>query len=138
MVKNLTYTKIFELLIMMETYLKIEDIKFWSRVGVLDKERELGQLFSLDIFLWTNFDECSEKDNLETSIDYSLLIYSIKKLARNFSCYTIEKFSDKIINTLNKKFKPKRIKIILTKCNPPIPGFNGEVSIVKELKNYSE
>ena len=135
MVKNLTYTKIFELLKMMETYLKIEDIKFWSRVGVLEKERELGQLFSLDIFLWTNFDECSEKDDLETSIDYSLMIYSIKKLARNFSCFTIEKFSDKIILTLNKKFKPKRIKIILTKCNPPIPGFNGEVSIVKELKN---
>tara|TARA_B100000073_G_C23519351_1_gene487222 strand:+ start:191 stop:553 length:363 start_codon:yes stop_codon:yes gene_type:complete len=120
----------------METFLKIQDIKFWSRVGVLDSERELGQLFSLDIFLWANFDECSEKDNLATSIDYSILIDLIKNLARNFSCFTIEKFSDEILHTVNQKFKPTRIKIILTKCNPPINGFNGEVSIVKDLKNF--
>ena len=35
-------------------FLKIENIKLWARVGVLDEERELGQLFSLDIFLWTD------------------------------------------------------------------------------------
>ena len=40
----------------METFLKIENIKLWARVGVLDEERELGQLFTLDIFLWTDFD----------------------------------------------------------------------------------
>ena len=34
----------------METFLKIENIKLWSRVGVLEDERKLGQLFSLDIF----------------------------------------------------------------------------------------
>jgi len=35
---------------MMETFLKIENIKLWARVGVLDEERDLGQLFILDIF----------------------------------------------------------------------------------------
>ena len=40
----------------METFLKIENIKLWARVGVLDEERELGQLFILEIFLWTNFE----------------------------------------------------------------------------------
>ena len=34
----------------METFLKIENIKLWARVGVLDEERELGQIFILDIF----------------------------------------------------------------------------------------
>lgn len=34
----------------METYLKIKDIKLWARVGVLEQERDLGQLFSLDVF----------------------------------------------------------------------------------------
>ena len=39
----------------METFLKIENIELLARVGVLDEERELGQLFVLDIFLWTDF-----------------------------------------------------------------------------------
>ena len=43
----------------METFLKIENIKLWARVGVLDEERELGQLFNLDIFLWTDFENCT-------------------------------------------------------------------------------
>ena len=43
----------------METFLKIENIKLWARVGVLDEERELGQLFILDIFLWTDFEKCT-------------------------------------------------------------------------------
>ena len=40
----------------METFLKIENIKLWARVGVLDEERESGKLFNLDIFLWTDFE----------------------------------------------------------------------------------
>ena len=40
----------------METYLKIKDIKLWARVGVLEQERDLGQLFSLDVFLWSDFE----------------------------------------------------------------------------------
>ena len=46
----------------METFLKIENIKLWARVGVLDEERELGQLFILDIFLWTDFEACTVND----------------------------------------------------------------------------
>ena len=38
----------------METYLKIKNIKLWARVGVLEEERQLGQLFNLDVFLWIN------------------------------------------------------------------------------------
>ena len=119
----------------METFLKIEKIKLWSRVGVLDNERRLGQIFSLDIFLWANFEKCSLSDNLNSTIDYSLLIKAVKDHGRNFSCFTIEKFSETIINLINEKFETNRIKIILTKCNPPIDGFNGEVSIVKILEN---
>ena len=49
----------------METFLKIENIKLWARVGVLDEERELGQLFILDIFLWTDFGKCTVNDDIK-------------------------------------------------------------------------
>ena len=54
----------------METFLKIENIKLWARVGVLDEERTLGQLFSLDIFLWTDFEKCTVSDDVEKTVDY--------------------------------------------------------------------
>jgi len=65
-------------LLKMETFLKIENIKLWTRVGVLDEERELGQLFILDIFLWTDFEKCTVNDDIEKTVDYSKLVQILK------------------------------------------------------------
>ena len=116
---------------MKKNFIKIENIELWARVGVLDQERKLGQLFNLDILLWSDFDECSESDDIKATLDYSLIIQKVKSHSKNFSCFTIEKYSEEIIKIIQSGFDPDRIKIILTKLNPPIDGFNGKVSIVK-------
>ena len=126
--------KIFKLL-KMETFLKIENIKLWARVGVLDEERELGQLFVLDIFLWTDFEKCTVNDDIKETVDYSKLVQILKDQSKKIYCYTIEKYSKEILEIIDQEFKLSKIKIILTKCNPPITGFDGKVSIVRILEN---
>ena len=116
---------------MKKNFLKIEKIELWARVGVLDQERKLGQLFNLDILLWSDFDKCSDNDDIKATLDYSLIIKKVKSHSKNFSCFTIEKYSEEIIKMIQSGFNPDRIKIRLTKCKPPIDGFNGTVSIVK-------
>ena len=119
----------------MESFLKIENIKLWARVGVLDVERELGQLFSLDIFLWTDFENCTANDDIKKTVDYSKLVEILKGQSKIIYCFTIEKYSNAILEIINTEFKLSKIKIILTKCNPPIVGFDGKVSIVRILEN---
>ena len=119
----------------METFLKIEDIKLWARVGVLDKERELGQLFSLDIFLWTDFERCTLNDDIKKTVDYSKLVQILKEQSKKIYCFTIEKYSHAILEIIDQEFKLSKIKIILTKCNPPISGFDGKISIVRIIEN---
>ena len=119
----------------METFLKIENIQLWARVGVLDKERKLGQLFSLDIFLWTDFERSTINDDIKKTVDYSKLVQIIKDQSKKIYCYTIEKYSNAILEIIDQEFKIYKIKIILTKCNPPITGFDGKVSIVRILEN---
>jgi len=128
------HIKIFKLL-KMETFLKIENIKLWSRVGVLDEERELGQLFILDIFLWTDFEKCTINDDIKKTVDYSKLVQILKDQSKKIYCYTIEKYSNAILEIIDQEFKISKIKIILTKCNPPITGFDGKVSIIRILEN---
>ncbi len=128
------HIKIFKLL-KMETFLKIEDIKLWARVGVLNEERKLGQLFSLDIFLWTNFEKCTVNDDIKKTVDYSKLVQILKDQSKKIYCFTIEKYSNAILEIIDQEFKLSKIKIILTKCNPPIKGFDGKVSIVRILEN---
>ena len=119
----------------METFLKIENIKLWARVGVLDEERELGQLFILDIFLWTDYEKCTLNDDIKKTVDYSKLVQILKDHSKTIYCFTIEKYSNAILEIINKEFKLSKVKIILTKCNPPITGFDGKVSIVRILEN---
>ena len=119
----------------METFLKIENIKLWASVGVLDKERELGQLFSLDIFLWTDFEKCTLTDDIKKTIDYSKLVQILKDQSKKVYCFTIEKYSNAILEIIDQEIEISKIKIILTKCNPPIIGFDGKVSIVRILEN---
>ena len=128
------HIKIFKTL-KMETFLKIENIKLWARVGVLDKERELGQLFILDIFLWTDFEKCTVNDDIKKTVDYSKLVQILKDQSKKIYFYTIEKYSNAILEIIDQEFKISKIKIILTKCNPPITGFDGKVSIVRILEN---
>ena len=116
---------------MEDSYLEIKDIKIWARVGVLMEERKFGQLFSLDVSIWSDFRSCSIKDDLNLTIDYAVLIKDIKTHSMSFSCFTIEKYSSEILKIIVDKFDPLRIKIKLTKCNPPITGFTGEVSIIR-------
>ena len=104
-------------------------------MGVLNEERELGQLFSLDIFLWTDFEDCTENDDIKKTVDYSKLVQILKDHSKKIYCFTIEKYSNAILEIINQEFKLSKIKIILTKCNPPITGFDGKVSIVRILEN---
>ena len=119
----------------METHLLIKDIKLWARVGVLEEERELGQLFSLDVFLWADFKNCTQNDDLKSTVDYSKLVEILKRQSKKICCFTIEKYSNEILRIIDEEFQLSRIKIILTKCKPPIIGFDGEVSIVRVFEN---
>ena len=119
----------------METYLKIKNIKLWARVGVLAEERKLGQLFSLDVFLWTDFKNCTQNDDIKSTVDYSKLVEILKYQSKKICFFTIEKYSNEILEIIDQEFQLSRIKIILTKLKPPIIGFDGEVSIVRVLEN---
>ena len=129
-----TLIRIFDFFLM-ETFLKIENIKLWARVGVLDEERQLGQLFRLDIFLWTDFENCTLNDDIKKTVDYSKLVEILKDQSKKVYFFTIEKYSNEILEIIDKEFQLSKIKIILTKCNPPITGFDGKVSIVRILEN---
>jgi len=119
----------------METYLKIKNIKLWARVGVLEEERKLGQLFNLDLFIWADFENCTQNDDIKSTVDYSKLVKILKKQSYKICCFTIEKYSNEILKIVREEFQLSRIKIILTKCSAPIIGFDGEVSIVRDFEN---
>ena len=110
----------------------IKDLNLWAHVGVLESERINGQSFILDISFWLNLDESSKLDQLDKSIDYSEAIKAVQKLSFEIRCYTLEYFSDQILNVLESLYGQVPMNIMLKKCSPPIHGFTGSVLIEKK------
>ena len=107
----------------------IRDLRLWAHVGVLDHERRDGQWFSLDITLWQDLSAAAASDELVASLDYSQAITALQQLARGLVCQTIEHFSDRVLDQLERLYGPVPVRLELRKCAAPVPGFNGVVAV---------
>ena len=107
----------------------VKGLRLWAHVGVLEQERRDGQWFSLDISLWTDLSAAAADDDLARSLDYSLAIRALQALAREIRCLTIEHFSDRVLDCLEQLYGPVPVRLTLSKCAAPVPGFDGVVAV---------
>ena len=107
----------------------VNSLHLWSHVGVLDQERLFGQSFLLDFKLWLDLDKAAIEDNLSATADYSIAIIELQQLALNTNCFTLEHFSELILNHLEGLYGNIPMKIFLRKCSAPVPGFHGIVGV---------
>ncbi len=112
-----------------EDTINVKNINLWAHVGVLEKERLLGQKFLVDLTLWINMRHAAQNDDLASTADYSLAIGRLQKLSSEINCLTIEHFSEKILDALEELYGAVPMHVVLSKCSPPIPGFDGNVSV---------
>ncbi len=114
----------------------MKGLRLWAHVGVLEEERVLGQWFELDFSIWHDMENASATDDLSLSIDYSIGIKELQQLSFEINCFTIESFSEQILNCLENLYGPLPMKVFLRKCSPPVPGFTGVVGIERNRHMY--
>ncbi len=110
----------------------VDNLNLWAHVGVLDKERLHGQKFLLDFQVEIDLHSVIQTDNVQETIDYGDVICALQKVAYQANCKTIEAFSDLILDCLESFYGRQPMKILLRKCCPPVPGFNGTVGIKRK------
>ena len=107
----------------------IRELRLWAHVGVLEQERRNGQWFSLDISFWLDLSRAAAADDLASSLDYSVAIQALQGLAREIRCLTIEHFSEQVLDRLEQLYGPVPVRLMLSKCAAPVPGFDGRVAV---------
>ena len=110
----------------------VRDVYLWAHVGVLEKERLLGQKFSLDFSVWVDLNKAAANDELSSTADYSIGIKKIQELSFRVNCQTLEHFSDQILDCLETLYGCVPMKVNLRKCAAPIAGFSGIVEIQRQ------
>jgi dihydroneopterin aldolase len=107
----------------------VRGLRLWAHVGVLERERQLGQWFELDFSLSWDLAAPGSSDDLSGSLDYSRAIIALQAQARSIRCLTLEHWSEQILSLLEELYGPVPVWLELRKCAAPVPGFSGIVAV---------
>ena len=100
----------------------LQGMRFFGYHGVLPEERTQGQYFEVDAELFYCLDKPEWQDDLQETIDYSLVYQEIQELVEHQQFYLIETLAIRIIKQLLEKYPVEGVRIRVRKPEVPLPG----------------
>lgn len=108
--------------------IRLSNLEFHSRIGVLEQERNVGNDFRVNVEITYPASGFVSED-LDSSINYAD-IYDIISCIMRKDHLLLETVSSKIGNEIKSLFSNLlRIKVEVIKISPPINGIIGEASV---------
>jgi ribonuclease HI len=113
---------------LMTSKIHLTGVRAYGYVGFLPEENVLGQWFTVDVTLWTDFEVATRTDAIADTLDYCSCIAKIEKIIQTSKFALIERLAGAIADCLLEDAKIEKLELRVTK-NPPIPNFLGAVAV---------
>lgn len=111
--------------------LQVKNIRFRSRHGNYEFEREIGNSFAVDLSCRTDLRKAAATDRLEDTLDYAPAVATVAEIMKGEPVHLIETLLDKIGKSLMARFPElMALEVRLRKLNPPIPEACDYVELV--------
>jgi dihydroneopterin aldolase len=109
--------------------IEISGLSLYTRHGVSEAERELGQRLVFDIRF--ELDECdaTNTDLVEDTVDYADVCEQVALAAQERSYKTLERLCTAVAERLSDRYGADEIRVRASKPEPPIPLPVEEVSV---------
>ncbi|MDR2764993.1 MAG: dihydroneopterin aldolase [Tannerella sp.] len=116
----------------MELTIDLSSMKFYAHHGVSPQETRVGNSFTVDISYTFTADVALESDELHDTVNYAD-VYEIVKAEMERPSRLLEHVAGRIFHALRVAFPQlTRLKVKLSKLNPPIGGEVHSVSVTVE------
>ncbi len=108
---------------------EISGLSLYTRHGVSEAERELGQRLVIDIAM--ELTECGAlvTDRVEDTVDYAEVCEQVALAAQERSYKTLERLCAAIADRLTDRYSTDVVRVKASKPEPPIPLPVDEVSV---------
>ncbi len=107
---------------MPEGIVALEGMEFYAYHGFYEEERKIGNKYSVDVRIRTDFTQGAEQDELLGTVNYETL-YKLVKEQMEIPNKLLESVGQKIINSiLDNLLEVMEIEVSVSKHNPPIGG----------------
>jgi 7,8-dihydroneopterin aldolase/epimerase/oxygenase len=112
-----------------EVTIEISGLSLYTRHGVTDAEREIGQRLLVDVAFELTECDATVTDRLEDTIDYAAVCEQVALAAQERSYKTLERLCTAIAERLSDRFGAESVRVKAAKPEPPIPLPVEEVSV---------
>ncbi len=110
----------------------VERLKVFGHIGVYDFEKENGQNFL--IWAEADIDDSALSDDIETSVDYTKLVSSLKNLVRESRCDLLETFAKNMLASVMARYPAiMKMRVRVQKEAPPIDAELSSVGVSTQL-----
>lgn len=110
--------------------IKLEGLSFYGHHGLFASETELGQLFKVDLVLYTDTKKAGLSDKMTDSIHYGEVYDTVKKSVEGEPYKLIEALAEHLaINLLENFDLIQAITVRVNKPQAPIPGVFDNVAV---------
>lgn len=108
--------------------IRLENLHFYSGIGVFEQERNVGNEFQVDVTLETD-DARFIPEHLDTSISYAD-IYEVVESNMKREWLLLESVSKSICDSIKSKWDDvKAVRVRISKLSAPIAGIQGVCSV---------
>jgi 7,8-dihydroneopterin aldolase/epimerase/oxygenase len=116
--------------------LTLSGMKFYSHSGLFSFEKDVGQLFEIDVDCYLDLKLATESDRISDTVNYPLLFQTVKKIMEESSFNLMERLAGEIADKALADFPIEKITVRCRKPRVPVKGFIdfAEVEIKREKK----
>jgi dihydroneopterin aldolase len=108
---------------------EVTGLSLFTRHGVTEAERELGQRLLIDLSLELADCDAMITDRVEDTVDYADACEQVALAAQERSYKTLERLCAAIADRLLDRYSAESVRVKVTKPEPPIPLPVEEVSV---------
>lgn len=115
--------------------ISLEQLEFFAYHGVSSEERKIGNRYSVDVTIKTDFSGARQEDSIVHTVNYEKL-YRIVKSEMKIPTKLLEHLGYRIVRRVFVKFpEVSNIKVRISKFNPPIGGTCNRATVyIKEKR----
>ena len=108
---------------------EVAGLSLYTRLGVTDAEREIGQRLLIDLTLEVGEPDATLTDMIEDTVDYGEVCNLVALVAQQRTYHTLERLCTAIADRLLDDFSIEAVSVKAAKPEPPIPLPVEEVSV---------
>lgn len=111
----------------------IKGLEVFAHHGLLDEERESGQLFRFDLDLF--LDDCAAciNDDIKDTVDYAAVADCVAAAATSSTYFLLERLAGAVAGSLLESFAAlSRVRVRVVKVTPPVSHVISSIGVTLE------